>query len=43
MYMTGCVIPCATTFVEYCWLATLYNLNQCFSFVTDLQTTVTAL
>jgi len=25
----------ATTSPEYCWLATLYNVNQCFGFVTD--------
>ncbi|WP_414550107.1 cysteine hydrolase family protein [Anabaena sp. CCY 0017] len=25
----------ATTSPEYCWQATLYNVNQCFGFVTD--------
>ena len=25
----------ATTSPEYCWLATLYNVEQCFGFVTD--------
>ncbi|WP_315792145.1 isochorismatase family cysteine hydrolase [Fischerella sp. JS2] len=25
----------ATTSPEYCWLATLYNVKQCFGFVTD--------
>ncbi|MTJ11226.1 cysteine hydrolase [Anabaena sp. UHCC 0187] len=25
----------ATTSPEYCWLATLYNVQQCFGFVTD--------
>jgi nicotinamidase-related amidase len=25
----------ATTSPEYCWHATLYNVNQCFGFVTD--------
>jgi nicotinamidase-related amidase len=25
----------ATTSPDYCWLATLYNINQCFGFVTD--------
>ncbi|UBF27299.1 cysteine hydrolase family protein [Kovacikia minuta CCNUW1] len=25
----------ATTSPDYCWLATLYNVNQCFGFVTD--------
>lgn len=27
----------ATTSPEYCWLATLYNVKQCFGFVTDAQ------
>ena len=27
----------ATTSPEYCWLATLYNVKQCFGFVTDSQ------
>jgi nicotinamidase-related amidase len=27
----------ATTSPEYCWLATLYNVNQCFGFVTDAE------
>lgn len=27
----------ATTSPEYCWLATLYNVKQCFGFVTDCQ------
>ena len=27
----------ATTSPEYCWQATLYNVNQCFGFVTDSQ------
>jgi nicotinamidase-related amidase len=25
----------ATTSPDYCWQATLYNVNQCFGFVTD--------
>ncbi|MBE9041672.1 cysteine hydrolase [Oscillatoriales cyanobacterium LEGE 11467] len=25
----------ATTSPDYCWLATVYNINQCFGFVTD--------
>lgn len=33
----------ATTSPEYCWLATLYNVNQCFGFVTDSQAILTAL
>lgn len=28
----------ATTSPEYCWLATLYNVKQCFGFVTDSET-----
>ncbi len=27
----------ATTSPDYCWLATLYNVKQCFGFVTDSQ------
>ena len=27
----------ATTSPEFCWQATLYNINQCFGFVTDSQ------
>ncbi|MDJ0733174.1 MAG: cysteine hydrolase family protein [Nostocaceae cyanobacterium] len=33
----------ATTSPEYCWQATLYNLKQCFGFVTDLETVLEAL
>ncbi|MEH2278232.1 MAG: isochorismatase family cysteine hydrolase [Nostoc sp.] len=33
----------ATTSPEYCWLATLYNVKQCFGFVTDSQAILTAL
>ncbi len=33
----------ATTSPEYCWQATLYNVNQCFGFVTDSQGILTAL
>ncbi|MCC5605344.1 cysteine hydrolase family protein [Nostoc sp. CHAB 5834] len=33
----------ATTSPEYCWLATLYNVKQCFGFVTDSQGILTAL
>jgi nicotinamidase-related amidase len=33
----------ATTSPEYCWLATLYNVKQCFGFVTDLPAVFTAL
>ncbi|MCG6134865.1 MAG: cysteine hydrolase [Nostoc sp. LLA-1] len=33
----------ATTSPEYCWLATLYNIKQCFGFVTDSQAVFTAL
>ncbi len=33
----------ATTSPEYCWLATLYNVQQCFGFVTDLDSIFTAL
>ncbi|HLP87842.1 MAG TPA: isochorismatase family cysteine hydrolase [Nostocaceae cyanobacterium] len=33
----------ATTSPEYCWLATLYNVKQCFGFVTDLSAVITAL
>lgn len=32
----------ATTSPEYCWQATIYNVKQCFGFVTDLQSTLTA-
>lgn len=27
----------ATTSPEYCWLATIYNINQCFGFVCELE------
>lgn len=33
----------ATTSPEYCWLATLYNVKQCFGFVTDSSAIFTAL
>jgi nicotinamidase-related amidase len=33
----------ATTSPEYCWLATLYNVQQCFGFVTDSSAIVTAI
>jgi nicotinamidase-related amidase len=33
----------ATTSPEYCWQATLYNVNQCFGFVTDSQAILAAL
>ncbi|MFH7028555.1 MAG: cysteine hydrolase family protein [Heteroscytonema crispum UTEX LB 1556] len=33
----------ATTSPEYCWLATLYNVKQCFGFVTDSQAILTGL
>ncbi|WYL94982.1 MAG: isochorismatase family cysteine hydrolase [Gloeotrichia echinulata IR180] len=33
----------ATTSPDYCWLATLYNVQQCFGFVTDSQAIFTAL
>ncbi len=33
----------ATTSPDYCWLATLYNVKQCFGFVTDSQAILTAL
>ncbi|MBD2776775.1 cysteine hydrolase family protein [Iningainema tapete] len=33
----------ATTSPDYCWLATLYNVNQCFGFVTDSQAILSAL
>ncbi len=33
----------ATTSPEYCWLATLYNIKQCFGFVTDSQAILKAL
>ena len=33
----------ATTSPEYCWLATLYNVKQCFGFVTDSQAILDAL
>lgn len=31
----------ATTSPEYCWLATLYNVKQCFGFVTDSKEIIT--
>lgn len=33
----------ATTSPEYCWLATLYNVKQCFGFVSDSQAILQAL
>ena len=33
----------ATTSPEYCWLATLYNVQQCFGFVTDSSAIITAI
>ncbi|GCL40374.1 MAG: cysteine hydrolase family protein [Dolichospermum sp.] len=33
----------ATTSPEYCWLATLYNVQQCFGFVTDSSAILTAI
>jgi len=33
----------ATTSPEYCWQATLYNVKQCFGFVTDSEDIFTAL
>ena len=33
----------ATTSPEYCWLATLYNVKQCFGFVTDSPTIIGAI
>ncbi len=33
----------ATTSPEYCWLATLYNVKQCFGFVTDTTAIFTAI
>lgn len=33
----------ATTSPEYCWLATLYNVKQCFGFVTDSTTILNAI
>lgn len=33
----------ATTSPDYCWLATLYNVKQCFGFVTDSSAILTAL
>jgi nicotinamidase-related amidase len=33
----------ATTSPEYCWLATLYNVKQCFGFVTDSEAILAAL
>lgn len=33
----------ATTSPDYCWLATLYNVKQCFGFVSDSQAILTAL
>jgi len=32
----------ATTSPDYCWQATLYNVKQCFGFVTDSHTVLTA-
>ncbi|MBD2076121.1 cysteine hydrolase [Phormidium sp. FACHB-592] len=33
----------ATTSPDYCWKATLYNVNQCFGFVTDSHALLTAM
>ncbi|MBD2663267.1 cysteine hydrolase family protein [Richelia sinica] len=33
----------ATTSPEYCWLATLYNIKQCFGFVTETSEIFTAI
>ncbi|AUT00950.1 isochorismatase [Nostoc sp. CENA543] len=33
----------ATTSPDYCWLATLYNVKQCFGFVSDSQAIFTAI
>ncbi|MFB2936414.1 cysteine hydrolase family protein [Aerosakkonemataceae cyanobacterium BLCC-F154] len=33
----------ATTSPEYCWLATLYNVKQCFGFVSDSQAILKAI
>jgi nicotinamidase-related amidase len=33
----------ATTSPDYCWLATLYNVKQCFGFVSDSQAVFTAI
>lgn len=33
----------ATTSPEYCWQATIYNVKQCFGFVTDSQAILTTL
>ena len=33
----------ATTSPNYCWQATLYNVNQCFGFVTDSQVLLNAI
>jgi nicotinamidase-related amidase len=33
----------ATTSPDYCWLATLYNVKQCFGFVTDSQAVLQAI
>jgi nicotinamidase-related amidase len=33
----------ATTSPDFCWQATLYNVNQCFGFVTDSPALVTAI
>lgn len=33
----------ATTSPEYCWLATLYNVKQCFGFLTDSQAILKAI
>lgn len=32
----------ATTSPDYCWLATLYNVNQCFGFVAESEAILTA-
>ena len=33
----------ATTSPEFCWQATLYNVNQCFGFVADSQAVLSAI
>ncbi len=33
----------ATTSPEYCWQATIYNINQCFGFVCELQSLIAQL
>jgi nicotinamidase-related amidase len=33
----------ATTSPDYCWLATIYNVNQCFGFVSDSLNLMTAI